>query len=178
MATSNVHRWDSTYALGMSRPQPYGGTETYDLGADWLGKCKTVEDWGCGKGYFRTYFEGDRYRGIDGSQTPWADEIADLAEYRSQPDGIFMRHVLEHDPRWSEILTNAVASFQERLVLVLFTPMGEKTEQIAWNDKQGVPDLSFAEFDITDHLGDLDWSRKYVESATQYGGETVFRVER
>ena len=178
MATSNLGRWASTYDLGLDDAQPYGDVHTYELGADWLEDCLTVEDWGCGKGYFSNFIDPARYWGLDGSETPWADGVVDLAEYQSRPDGIFMRHVLEHDPRWSEILTNAVASFQERLVLILFTPMADETKQIAWNAKQSVPDISFCESDITDHFERMEWTREDVETITQYGGETVFRVAR
>lgn len=174
---TNVGKWDRWYA-GLDEEQPYGLTETYQLGAEFLADCALIEDWGCGKGWMRRYVAPDRYRGVDGSRTPFADEIADLAEYRSDVHGVFMRHVLEHDYRWSLILANAVASFRERMVLVLFTPLVEKTHEITFAPDPGVPDLAFSLDDLAERFDGLDWSHDTLTTATQYGTETIFYIER
>jgi hypothetical protein len=173
---TNVDKWSRWFGLmgDDPRPQLFGDDVTYRTGAEWLAECSLVQDWGCGKGGLRHFIEPQRYWGIDGSATPFADEIADLAAYRSQTPGLFMRHVLEHDYRWRDILDNAVASFTERMVLVIFTPLQKVTGELAFNPDPGVPDLGFAKRDITDRFGDAVWKAKTVETQTQYGSETSF----
>ena len=96
-------------------------------------RCQTVEDWGCGLGWFRRYISPPReYLGIDGSASPFADIVHDLRTYRSgKPHGILMRHVLEHNHHWKPILDNAIASFTKGLCLILFTPWQVKTSVLA-----------------------------------------------
>src|SRR5688572_23437458 len=112
---SNVGKLDRMYRA-VDDPEPYGLTPTYAMGVEWL----------------RTLVTPERYRGIDGSQSPFADEIVDLAEYRSEAPGIFMRHDLEHDFRWPAILENALASDAERMFLALFTPFADETHNVMW----------------------------------------------
>lgn len=178
-APSNVGRWDRWYqGLEDDVPQPYGDTPTYEIGGEFLRDCATVEDWGCGKGWFRRHVPAARYRGIDGSHSPFADEIVDLVTYRSQVEGVFMRHVLEHNYGWAAILENALASFTRRFVLVLFTPMGPETKEIAFAADPGVPDISFRREDLTERFAGLVWTARSMPTATQYGVETVFLVQR
>lgn len=176
MAT-NLGKWDRWFH-GIEEPQAFGGDQTYKLGAEFLEDCLLVEDWGSGKGWLTNHIERERYRGLDGSQTPYADEVVDLADYRSEVPGIFMRHVLEHDYRWEQILTNAVESFTERFVLVLFTPLSEKTHEIAFSKNPGVPDLSFSADDIVAHFKGCEFQQEQVKTESQYGSETVFLVEK
>jgi len=61
-----------------------------------------------------------------------------------------MRHVLEHNYDWVRILDNALASFNERMVLILFTPERAATQQISFQPVVGVPDIAFRLADITD----------------------------
>lgn len=177
---TNVGRWNAWYGVGLDEPQPYGDTLTYEVGAAWLADCAMVEDWGAGKGWLRTLIPPERYRGIDGSATPFADTIADLAFYRSRVPGVFIRHVLEHDPRWSAILGNALASATERMFLAVFTPLAAKTGPIAYNDHIGVPDIAFALDDLTAPIAaaGFAWTLETLPTATQYGAETVLRCER
>lgn len=174
---SNVGKWDRWYAE-LDEAQPYGNTVTYQLGADFLAPCAVVEDWGCGKGWFSHFVSPKRYVGIDGSHSKFADKIVDLCDYRSQVPGIYMRHVLEHNYEWKRILENAVASFTERFVLVTFTPYAEETKEIAYAEDPGVPDISFAKADITPHFEGCAWRDKTLSTATQYGTETIYFVER
>jgi len=174
---TNLDKWDRWYN-NMGDPHPYGSTETYEIGADFLADCATVEDWGCGKGFMRTLIDPDRYRGIDGSATPFADVRADLVGYTSSVEGVFIRHVLEHDWRWAQILSNAQWSAQRKLVLVLFTPLADTTHEIAWNEDPGVPDISFALSDLKVHLEKFDVvDVETLRTNTQYGVETVLRCE-
>ena len=97
-----MDKWNSQYSnlnindLGSFR---YGETITYELGYSFLKDCHTIEDWGCGTGGFKRLIKDDKikYIGVDGSITPFAEIQADLCEYTSNTDGIFMRHVLEHN---------------------------------------------------------------------------------
>lgn len=174
---SNVGRWDRTYA-GHLEPRPYSPTATYALGAEWLTGLD-IEDWGCGLGWMRTLVPPERYRGIDGSRSKFADEVVDLAEYRSATPGLFMRHVLEHNTNWQRVLDNALASFTERMFLVIFTPLAGETHNLEWKDPPGVPNISFRLEDLTQRFGDLRWETEAIPGRVEYGGpETVFRLER
>lgn len=177
---TNVGKWDRWYA-GIKEPQPYGDTITYQLGAEWLKDCTIIEDWGCGKGWFSRFITPNKYRGIDGSYSPFANEIVDLVTYRSSVSGIYMRHVIEHNYEWKSVLTNALNSFTDRMVLVLFTPMAEETHEIYYNVDPGVPDISFAEKDLLklfDAAGVSIVEKKTVNNHTNYGEETVFFLKK
>jgi hypothetical protein len=178
-ATSNLGRWDRWYGLvDPSTPEPYGDSPSYVLAAAFVDGLD-VADWGCGKGWLRRFVPPERYTGIDGSASPFADEIADLAELHRPSPAIVLRHVLEHDYRWREILRNAASSAELRLVVVLFTPTAEQTTEIAWNEDPGVPDLSFALDDLLAEL--VSWEVEVLEAespATQYGTETILLCQR
>ncbi len=97
----------------------YGDTSTYEMGYNFLESCDKIEDWGCGAGGFKRFFKNlNKYVGVDGSKTPFADIKTDLLIYNSNVDGIFMRHVLEHNYEWKKILENALKSFTQRMCLV------------------------------------------------------------
>lgn len=199
MTDTNVGKWDRWYdGLTLDEPQTYGDDITYRMGAEWLRGSNIVYDWGCGKGGFVYVASGmmkewpllDTFPvlGIDGSKTPFADITTDLVTYRVNLSGfskdfkasVFMRHVLEHNRKWIDILTNAIASFNHRMVLVLFTPLQEETHEIAWNVDPGVPDIGFAAADIEwifENHG-LSYTRGTYKTGTQYGEETVFFVEK
>ncbi len=174
----NEGKWADWYQ-GVEKPWPYGDTTTYEIGAAWLDGCALIEDWGCGAGWLRTLAPPDRYRGIDGTSSPFCDEVVDLVAYRSTVPAIFMRHVLEHNYDWVRILDNALASFNERMVLILFTPERAVTEQISFQPDVGVPDIAFRLADITDRFPpDVRHSVQRIASATQYGSETILLLER
>lgn len=177
---SNLGLWAPWYADATTQ-HPYSGTDgdlTYRIASRWMTGLP-VQDWGCGYGWFKTLHDAPVHN-IDGTDSKWCDEVADLAEYRSTTPGLLLRHVLEHEVRWERVLDNAVTSFEQRMVVVLFTPRAETTRVIAENvGGLGVPDISFCLADITDRLADLDWSARTVESpATAYGQETVIQVQR
>jgi hypothetical protein len=175
---SNVGKWSKWYE-GLEEPWPYGDTTSYELGAAWLAECALVEDWGCGAGWLSTLIPVGRYRGIDGTASPRCAEVVNLAQYRSAVPGIFMRHVLEHDYEWARVLDNALASFTERMALILFTPEQETTAEIAYQSDVGVPDLAFRLADLTDRFPlDVTYTVQRISSATQYGSETILLLER
>ena len=126
---TNVGRWAPWYR-GMNEPWPYGDTTSYEIGAAWLADCALIEDWGCGAGWLSTLISSGRYRGIDGTASAHCSEVVDLVYYRSSVPAVFMRHILEHNYEWSAILDNALASFTERMVLILFTPNGLRPSRL------------------------------------------------
>jgi hypothetical protein len=164
---STVGKWAAWYQA-CEEPWPYGDTTSYDIGAAWLAGCALMEDWGCGTGWLPTLLPPGRYRGLDGSASPWCDAVVDLVAYRSTVPGIFVRHVLEHNDAWALILDNALASFTERRVLILFTPERLVTATIA-----------FRLVDLTERFPrDVTYTVRRILSATQYGGETILLLAR
>lgn len=204
MSESNVGKWDRWYqGVTVDEPQLYGDDTTYRIGAQWLRGSDLIFDLGCGKGGFKHVWETvaeeeswpllDRcvVMGVDGSKTPFADITADLTEYRVNLSGfaegfkvsVFMRHVIEHNADWRTVLANAVASFNHRMCLVLFTPVQMmRTQQIAWNDDPGVPDIGFNLNDLAQVFAEGGIERNIEvsmhETNTQYGVETVLRATR
>lgn len=180
---SNVGKWDSWYRdldvadMGAFR---YGDTVTYQMAAAFMADVDEVEDWGCGAGGFKRFYRG-RYTGVDGSHTPFADRIVDLCTYTSSTEGIVMRHVLEHNEDWRQVLDSAVRSFTRKFFLVLFTPFSDTTHEIAHNRAHGVdvPDLSFRRSDIEERLAGLRWELiEEIPTDTGYGVEHVYLVWR
>ena len=182
-ATSNAGKWDAWYK-DVQRTENdaflYGDALTYRMAASFFADVDVVEDWGCGRGGFRNFCTS-RYVGVDGSRTPYADKIADLADYRTDAEGILLRHVLEHDYNWEKILANAVKSFRRKLCIVLFTDFSESTRELAHNKALGVdvPDLSFAQADIEKHLAGNHFKLvKGLVTKSQYKIEHVYFVWR
>ena len=182
---SNVGKWDVDYAeLSIDNPSEfnYGDTSTYLIGATFLIDCKSVEDWGCGAGGFKRFYNG-KYIGIDGSHTPFAEKIVDLRTYHSKVDGIFMRHVLEHNYKWEYIIKNALLSYKKKMCLVLFTKFSETTREIAHNISDGidVPDISFDKNDlhyVIDKYGSKFILFENIKTDTQYGIEHVYLITK
>jgi hypothetical protein len=166
--------WD--YAA-VTRPTAYGDDTTYRIGMDWLSGCATVQDWGCGTGYARKFRTG-HYQGIDGSPSQFAAVVTDLRTYRPDPapDGIFMRHVLEHNHDWPLILARAVQFFRQRMALILFTPLGEQTRIIGWTGD--IPDIAFRRAAFDPWLRGLTVREQSHATGTQYGIEHVLLIER
>jgi len=159
----------------------YGDTITYELGYKFLQTCDKIEDWGCGTGGFKRFFLNEnlnKYIGLDGSKTPFADIKTDLTSYYSNVDGIFMRHVLEHNYEWKQILENACKSFTKKMCLVLFTPFSNETTEIAHNFKHGVdvPDLSFNKNELIKLLEtyNIKYELTTLNTQTGYGIEHIF----
>ncbi len=110
-----------------------------------------IEDWGCGWCGFRDCISPHQeYRGVDFSTISGADIVANLEDYRSDVDAIFMRGVLIHNSSWAKILDNALASFTQRMVLVVSKGFEEVT-QVTMRRRDWVV-LGFRKEDITDRL--------------------------
>lgn len=185
----SVGNWAPWYA-GLTEPEAYDETTSYDLGAEFLDarRCVTVEDWGCGKGYF-AHAHRDRFRhlvrSIDGTDSVFADVVANLATYRPDPipDGIFMRHVLEHNWGWRDVLANALGSFNRAMFLALFTPCSHRvTVDIRPVDSIGVPSLSLPLDDILDQIAAAPGlsvaNVEHIATRTEFSEETLIRVTR
>jgi hypothetical protein len=174
---SLLGRWNGWHQdATLSRPKSYGLEATYLMAAAFLADMDEVEDWGCGGGGFRPYCLCPKYRGVDGSRSPFADEIVDLTEYQSKCDSILLRHVLEHNVSWEKILGNAIDSFYGKLCVVLFTPLNERREttqvgQTLLNEAL-VPDLSLPRLDLEDFFRGLSFRLQPV------GTEHVYMVWR
>lgn len=176
---------------GAEAQRAYGyHSPTYQAAADWLAPCHTVEDFGGGLAWFRRFLRPDqRYRNIDGTASMFCDEVADLATYRPDPlpDGVLMRHVLEHCELdgWRAVLDNVLRSFRKRAVIVVYTPFGDVTRDLG-DDESGlnVPVLSFKTTDLFEAIQDAGlWpgfgmSLFHGDECGHYGQETVFYLER
>lgn len=166
--------WDYSKAIP---GQKYGDDDiTYVKAMEFLADCSQVEDWGCGFGYAKKLCKTS-YKGVDGSKGPNTDVIADLREYKSETDGILLRHVLEHNHDWKKVLDNAIASFKKKLVIILFTPLAAQTKQIATN-WSNIPDMSFRKEDITGALKEFKVKEEVLRTKTQYGIEFMFYIQR
>jgi hypothetical protein len=176
---SNAGKWDTIYR-GAKERKPFGDTLTYEKAARFLREVATIEDWGCGWAWFRQYLPRTvTYRGIDGSHSPFADVVVDLVDYTSHAEGILLRHVLENNPAWEDILANAVRSFTKRMVLVLFTPFADKTHVLRYDQALRLPDIAFAKDDLVRHFAGLRWElEEGLQTKTEYGIEHIFYLEK
>jgi len=182
MIESLLHKWDYAYK-GVSKNTiwSYGCDTTYKLAYNWLQDCELIEDWGAGMGFFKTLCKAGQYRGLDCSCTPHADEYVDFTAYRSQVPGIMMRHCLEHNHLWEDVLRNALASFTKRMALIIFTPWADKQTQICTDPKNGQPTFSFEPTQITNILKECDvkWSMEMnIPTRTMHKLEHVFYIWR
>jgi len=156
---------------------PYGEETSYRKAIEFLDGPYIIEDWGCGVAYAKRFVKEGQYIGIDGSKSLHRDKVADLRTYRSNASAILIRHILEHNFEWQKILENALASFQKKLVLILFTPFAETTKQIGCT-LRGVPDLSFRKEDLMEYLAPFKPVEESLQTDTQYGQEHMFYLTR
>lgn len=170
-------KWDTWYDRASAGEFQDADKTTYTLAGEFLADCKSVEDWGCGYGGFKEFCK-TKYVGVDGSQTPFVDKVVDLRDYRTQVEGINMRHVLEHNYEWKQILDNALASFTKKFCLILFTPLGATTQEISFNQDIGVPDLSFNPKDIEARFGKLKFSVETIPTPKYYKVEHIYRLTK
>jgi hypothetical protein len=168
---NNLGKWEPWYS-GARQPRPFGSAATYQKAAEFLGELATIEDWGCGLGWFRKLVRPNQYHGLDGTPSPYADAVVDLRHYTSSTEGILLRHVLEHDHGWRRILDNALRSFQKRMCLVFSAPFAGKTQathETEIGPGRRVPCYRFRRSDVTRRFrGVCSWSEERV------GSETVF----
>ena len=179
----HILRWYSmvdAWNYGQFERFHYGDDTTYIRGMAFLNGHGTIEDWGCGFAHARKFVRESVYVGVDGS-SPHADRLAPLDAYASRTDCIFMRHVLEHNHAWRTILQNALESFTDRMVLIVFTPFAETTRVIATTTGMTsvpVPDISFKRTDLTDLFTDVRFHEEELRTDTQYGTEHIFYLEK
>ena len=179
----NVGKWDNWYKELGETPSAYkySETETYKIAADFLRGLDAVEDWGVGAGGFLNHLP--TAIGVDGSDTPFAQKkFIDLCNYVSKVNGVHLRHVLEHNYEWKQVLINALTSAKDKLVITFFIPFsGGETKELAHNLIYGVdvPDLSISkkEFDIILQ----SFSTKKIEiisleNGTAYGIEIIYKI--
>ena len=179
---SNKGAWNGVYAQVAQARQVDGEDTTAIMAAEFLKDCATVADWGCGWGGFKTHIcSSQEYIGIDGSNSPYADVIADLEEYTVPTEGILLRHVLEHNLNYEKILANAVAACTRKLCVVISTPFNpDRVKIIQTYDNyfgagQAVHDLSLPSRDIMRYLSDCVVELKFgIKTTTQYGEEHIF----
>lgn len=148
---SNVKKWDRFH--WKPNPQSVLNVPSMIKGAEFLQDCKTVQDWGTGEGIFKN-FRVDAL-GVDGSDTPGADlKYVDLTTYETNCEGIFLRHVLEHNYEWKKILHNVLKSASKKVCVVMFIPFidGETKEQHFY--PMGVPDLAIGRQEFLDILAE------------------------
>lgn len=172
-----------TTAAGKARPQRSGCDTTYKRGAAYLVGVGRVEDWGCGAAYFKRLVPPGCYWGIDHDPSCTCDQIADLAGYTSATDGIFLRHVLEHDLRWRIILRNALASFRRRMVLVVYTPFVRATEEHrrveGLTPGASFPEIRFCRADLVREFRDVHFRlEENVPTDSRFGREHVFYLRK
>jgi hypothetical protein len=155
---------------------PYDDETTYKKGMAFIDGHGIIEDWGCGTAYAKRFVTKSIYIGIDGSKSTFTDRVADLREYTSNTDCIFMRHVLEHNYDWKKVLANAVSSFKKRMVLIIFTPFTNRTQQIAsWSS---IPDIAFRKHDLTRFFSQFEYTEESLNTDTQYRTEHIFYIKK
>lgn len=183
---SRIGLWDRFYKSKKAR-KVYDDPATAKLAGGFLNQdnISTIQDWGCGYGGFKDYIgEQQQYVGVDGSKTRYADVIADLETYTSDVDAIHVRHILEHNPGWLNILKNSLQSFNKRMVLTLFTPWQDETKVIQRypnfnNTGVEMVDIGFARKDIISHFEGIKWSAiENIKTETLYHVEHTFLLEK
>lgn len=181
-----LHRWEYGH---LTMPEPCGPHRSYELAAAWMDFFGwTVQDWGCGTAYAKQFFKRASYVGVDGSPSTWTDIVHDLrlpltplnGVDAHRPEGILIRHCLEHIEDWQIVLENALDAAQDRLCLVLAVPLAAyvtRTVAIAGN---GAPDISFFPDDliIPIHRAGFSVSLGVVPTRSQYNQETLFYCDR
>ncbi len=155
----NTKMKDRWHYAGLGQVQ-YGDESSYLACADWLDwPGWTVEDWGCGCAYIKRFFRHAKYIGIDGSHNEFADICRqELDERVSSPDGILLRHVLDHNEGWKAILSNAAKCCQKRMVIDLFIPFGPETKVVDRTSPLELryPDIVNIQFKKEDIFGELN----------------------
>lgn len=170
--------------VGAPLPPDPGKVSSYAGGAVLLQDCALVEDRGCGnrafEAHLRQWAPFTVYRGVDGSGSGGADVVADLRTYSAGAEGLYMRHVLEHNLQWTEILSRAALDFERRLVLVLYTPTEGGERLLEWDTHADVPVLQGLGGPVRDLLTGLEceWREFTMDTGLRTGPETVFDVVR
>lgn len=121
---SNVGRWSG---WATSEPVQLGPLDSYQKLVEWLDGYGDIADWGGGTGLAARFVRESAYRVIDGSLSLANTELIDLADCTSVSDCIMMRHVLEHNYNWQNVLKNLVKRFNRRAAIAIGTPLETET---------------------------------------------------
>jgi len=160
-------RWDFSI---FTEPKLFGKEDTYMDGARFLDGFGDIEDWGGGTAYFKRFIKQSGYKNIDGSISQFTDIVADLEDYISNTDCIFMRHVLEHNFNWKKVLMNALVSFKNRMALVMFEKLTDKPTEIVFIDSVGRPLISINRSELISYFDGIEWREE------NFSGEIVFHL--
>lgn len=129
----------------------YGHPESYERPAAWFDELGgVVEDWGCGCAFFKEYVKKCKYIGVEGSMNDWVDRHVDLRNYRSTCDHILLRGVIDHNEDWELVVQNAIASFQKRMVVMIFHALGPRTKKILTHTSGRYPGVIDMQFCLSD----------------------------
>jgi hypothetical protein len=182
-SVSNVSKWDNWYKELGNEPSSYkySETESYKIAANFLKELDVVEDWGVGGGGFLNHLPSAI--GVDGSDTPFAHKkFIDLCNYVSKVNGVHLRHVLEHNYEWKQVLKNALTSAKDKLVITFFIPFSDgQTKELAHNLIYGVdvPDLSISKKEFDSILQSFSTKKIEIislENGTAYGIEIIYKI--
>ena len=162
-----------------TRPRRDGCDTTFKRGAKYLSGVGRIEDWGCGTAYFKRFVPVGCYWGIDHDPSADRDQAADLASYTSTTDGLFLRHVLEHELRWRSVLHNALASFRRRMVLVVYTPFVRATAEHHRVERPAgstsFPEIHFCRGELVRELRGVSFRlEENIPTDSPFGREHVF----
>jgi hypothetical protein len=92
--------------------------------------------------------------------------------------------VLEHNYNWQKILTNALYSAVDKVVVTFFIPLSDsETKELAHNFKHGVdvPDLSISKNEFNSILKSFKLKLVEVETLktqTGYGVEVIYKITK
>lgn len=178
---NNAGKWNDFYK-DLKSPDHYIDSDSYHVGAKYLSDCETIEDWGCGKGWFIFIAEelGLDVVGIDGSKTMFANKVVDLEDYTTKVEGIFMRSVAEHNFEWKKILTNLAKSFTKKAFVQFYTPMNTETDEgiviMMSPGYDNIPEISIPTSVWHDILeeNNIEWKTQKVKSPLAWGEETYY----
>lgn len=173
---SNIGLWSGWKDSG---PIQLGAVESYKQAIEWLDGYGDIVDWGGGTGYAAQFVKESGYSVLDGSKSRVNNALVDLATVHSVSDCILLRHVLEHNHDWQDILRNMVDSFRCRAAVVTFMPFSsgftlvdrEEREYIG-SIGQSVPVLRL------DRESFFSIVRPYLVAQRQIGTEIVFGLEK
>lgn len=137
----------------VTQPTRYGNDDTsYKLAAEFLDAVPgEVRDWGCGTCYAQQFIKSP-YQGMDGCDSEFCDFHVDLALFKTSTPKALMRHVLEHNWDWKEILENMLNCFTIRAVLILFIPLAHEEENLSLNGDFNWPTLALRGSDFNSIL--------------------------
>lgn len=168
-----VGKWEPLFREEPN-PRSFGDIESYSVACGLLDNPGLVEDWGCGCGYARRFFKLASYVGVDGSYSEHCDVVDDLRTRSSNPDGILIRHILEHNIRWMDLLKNALKMAKRKVVIVFFLPFSTLEGEHKADDR-GIVTFSLCRDAVLDVLKHQNFS---VSEQIMENGEVIWECSR